>query len=119
MTAIREHRDLATDEERAVREINAGLYAGSFAVMREAVATLAPNNAQGELYLTDIVAFVARAGRRIATVELGADALAGVNDRDQLAQVERTLHDRLLRSWRLAGVTIRDGFVQTEYAVLD
>jgi bifunctional UDP-N-acetylglucosamine pyrophosphorylase/glucosamine-1-phosphate N-acetyltransferase len=109
VSEIREHRDLATDEERAVREINAGVYAASLAVMREAVGTLSPDNAQGELYLTDIVSFTAKAGRRIAAVELGADALAGVNDRDQLAQVEHTLHQRLLRSWRLAGVTIREG----------
>jgi bifunctional UDP-N-acetylglucosamine pyrophosphorylase/glucosamine-1-phosphate N-acetyltransferase len=107
--AIREHRDLATDEERSVREINAGVYVGSFTVMRDAVRALSPDNAQGELYLTDAVAHVARSGRPIATVELGADALAGVNDRDQLAQVEHMLHERLLRSWRVAGVTIREG----------
>jgi bifunctional UDP-N-acetylglucosamine pyrophosphorylase/glucosamine-1-phosphate N-acetyltransferase len=109
VTEIREHRDLATDEERSVREINAGVYAASFAVMREAVKALSPDNAQGELYLTDTVAHVARSGQRVATVELGADALAGVNDREQLAQVEHVLHERLLRSWRVAGVTIREG----------
>jgi bifunctional UDP-N-acetylglucosamine pyrophosphorylase/glucosamine-1-phosphate N-acetyltransferase len=109
VTEIREHRDLATDEESSVREINAGVYVASFAVMREAVAALSPENAQRELYLTDAVALVARSGRPIATVELGADALAGVNDRDQLAQVEHTLHERLVRSWRVAGVTIREG----------
>jgi bifunctional UDP-N-acetylglucosamine pyrophosphorylase / glucosamine-1-phosphate N-acetyltransferase len=109
VTEIREHRDLADDEQRAVREINAGVYVGSLPVLRQAVATLQPNNAQGELYLTDIVAFAALAGQPIATVELGPDALAGVNDRDQLAQVDRMMHERIVRAWRLAGVTIRDG----------
>jgi bifunctional UDP-N-acetylglucosamine pyrophosphorylase/glucosamine-1-phosphate N-acetyltransferase len=106
---IREHRDLRSDEERAVREINAGIYVAEAGLMREAIASLTPDNAQGELYLTDVVAFTARAGKRIATVTLGEDVLAGVNDRDQLAQVDRTMHARILRRWRTSGVTIRDG----------
>lgn len=109
IVAIREHRDLASDEERAVREINAGIYAVDTGLLREALAALKPNNAQGELYLTDIVAFAGAAGRGIATVELGEDVLAGVNDREQLAQVDRTMQARILRGWRTAGVTVRDG----------
>jgi bifunctional UDP-N-acetylglucosamine pyrophosphorylase / glucosamine-1-phosphate N-acetyltransferase len=108
VVAIREHRDLASDEERAVHEINAGIYAVDVGLLREALAALAPNNAQGELYLTDVVAFASAGGRRIATIELGEDVLAGVNDREQLAQVDRTMQARILRGWRTAGVTIRD-----------
>jgi bifunctional UDP-N-acetylglucosamine pyrophosphorylase/glucosamine-1-phosphate N-acetyltransferase len=106
---VREHRDLRNDEERAVREINAGIYAASVAFLREALATLEPNNVQGELYLTDAVAFAANANERIVTVQLGADVLAGVNDREQLAQVDRVLHARIVRRWRLHGATVRDG----------
>jgi bifunctional UDP-N-acetylglucosamine pyrophosphorylase/glucosamine-1-phosphate N-acetyltransferase len=106
---VREQRDLRDESERAVREINAGIYAAEVALLRDGLATLTPNNAQGELYLTDIVAFASNAGQPIATVELGADVLAGVNDRDQLAQVERTMLSRIARRWRLAGATIRDG----------
>ena len=106
---IREHRDLQTDDERAVREINAGFYAASAALFRDALATLGPNNAQGEVYLTDVVAFVARQGGRIEAVLLGADVLAGVNDREQLAGVSASLHARLVRKWRLEGATISDG----------
>jgi bifunctional UDP-N-acetylglucosamine pyrophosphorylase/glucosamine-1-phosphate N-acetyltransferase len=106
---IREHRDLRDDEERGVREINAGIYAANLAPLREALATLVPNNAQGELYLTDVVAFAANAGERVATVELGADVLVGINDREQLAHVDRTMRARIVRHWRLAGVTVRDG----------
>jgi bifunctional UDP-N-acetylglucosamine pyrophosphorylase/glucosamine-1-phosphate N-acetyltransferase len=109
VVAIREHRDLATDEERAVREINAGIYAVEIGLLREALSALSPNNAQGELYLTDVVAFAAQRGDRIATVELGEDVLAGVNDRAQLAQVDRTMQARILRGWRTSGVTVRDG----------
>jgi bifunctional UDP-N-acetylglucosamine pyrophosphorylase/glucosamine-1-phosphate N-acetyltransferase len=109
VVAIREHRDLENDEQRGIREINAGIYALDATLLREAIAALEPNNAQGELYLTDIVSFAAKKGRRIATVELGEDVLAGVNDREQLAQVDRTMQARILRSWRTSGVTIRDG----------
>jgi len=106
---IREQRDLKSDEERAVREINAGIYAADTALLREALAALTPNNAQGELYLTDIVSFTNKAGRPIATVQLGEEVLAGVNDRDQLAQVDRIMQARIVRRWRTAGVTVRDG----------
>jgi bifunctional UDP-N-acetylglucosamine pyrophosphorylase/glucosamine-1-phosphate N-acetyltransferase len=106
---IREHRDLRSDGERAVSEINAGIYAANVVLLREAVGTLAPDNAQEELYLTDIVAFASNASERIGTVSLGADVLAGINDRDQLAQVEDAMHRRLVRAWRLAGATVRDG----------
>jgi bifunctional UDP-N-acetylglucosamine pyrophosphorylase / glucosamine-1-phosphate N-acetyltransferase len=106
---IREHRDLTDDAERAVREINAGIYATTVAFLHEALATLAPDNSQGELYLTDIVAFARNATEQIATVQLGAEVLAGVNDREQLAQVDRVLQERIVRGWRLEGATVRDG----------
>ena len=109
VTLVREERDLRSEAERAVREINAGIYAANVALFREALATLTPNNAQGELYLTDVVAFASGAGEGITTVRLGADVLAGVNDRDQLASVERTMQARLVRAWRMAGATVRDG----------
>jgi bifunctional UDP-N-acetylglucosamine pyrophosphorylase / glucosamine-1-phosphate N-acetyltransferase len=106
---IREDRDLYDDAERAVREINAGIYAADLALLRDALATLAPNNAQGELYLTDIVAFASQAGKRLVTVELGADVLTGVNDREQLEQVDRMMQTRIVAHWRRAGATVREG----------
>ncbi len=106
---IREHRDLRSDGERAVREINAGIYVARAAFLRAALATLRPDNAQGELYLTDIVTVASRAGEPVATVTLGEDVLAGVNDREQLAQVEETMHAAIVRRCRLAGATVRDG----------
>jgi bifunctional UDP-N-acetylglucosamine pyrophosphorylase/glucosamine-1-phosphate N-acetyltransferase len=107
---IREHRDLRGEDERAIREINAGLYAANVTLLKEAVSNLVPNNVQGELYLTDIAAFASNAGEKIATVALGAaDVLAGINDREQLAQVEGAMQARLVRGWRLAGATVREG----------
>jgi bifunctional UDP-N-acetylglucosamine pyrophosphorylase/glucosamine-1-phosphate N-acetyltransferase len=106
---IREDRDLRSNEERAVGEINAGLYVAAAPWLRTALAALAPNNAQGELYLTDVVAHASRGGNTVATAALSADVLAGVNDRQQLADVEQTMHERLVRKWRTAGATLRDG----------
>jgi bifunctional UDP-N-acetylglucosamine pyrophosphorylase/glucosamine-1-phosphate N-acetyltransferase len=106
---VREQRDLQTDAQRAVREINAGIYAASVGVLREALASLTPNNAQGELYLTDVVAFASNSGERVAGVTLPDDVLAGVNDREQLAQVEARLQRRIVADWRRAGATVREG----------
>ena len=106
---IREERDLRSDDERAVREINPGIYASSVGVLREALESLTSENAQGELYLTDVVSFASNAGERVATVPLDASVLSGVNDRDQLARVESAMHERIARRWRLAGCTVRDG----------
>jgi bifunctional UDP-N-acetylglucosamine pyrophosphorylase/glucosamine-1-phosphate N-acetyltransferase len=106
---IREQRDLRTDAERAVREINPGIYAAGVALIREGLASLQPNNAQGELYLTDLVAHARGAGERIVAVTSRAEVLAGVNDRHQLAEAERAMVERIAKKWRVAGVTVRDG----------
>ncbi len=106
---IREERDLRGDDERSVREINAGVYAARAGLLREALAGLVANNAQGELYLTDVVAFIGKAGECIETVERPADVLSGVNDREQLARIEHVMRARIVRSWRLAGATVREG----------
>jgi bifunctional UDP-N-acetylglucosamine pyrophosphorylase/glucosamine-1-phosphate N-acetyltransferase len=116
---IREHRDLRGDDERAIREINAGIYAANVVLLREALAALVPNNAQGELYLPDVVAFANNAGERIATVERSAEVLAGVNDREQLARLERTMYARIARHWRLVGATVRDGALVDAAVVLE
>jgi bifunctional UDP-N-acetylglucosamine pyrophosphorylase/glucosamine-1-phosphate N-acetyltransferase len=106
---IREQRDLRTDSERAVREINPGIYAAGVALIREGLAGLQPNNAQGELYLTDLVAHARGAGERIVAVPSRAEVLAGVNDRHQLADADRAMVERIAKKWRVAGVTVRDG----------
>jgi bifunctional UDP-N-acetylglucosamine pyrophosphorylase/glucosamine-1-phosphate N-acetyltransferase len=106
---VREQRDLRGAHEQHIREINAGIYAANVALLLEALETIVPSNAQEELYLPDVIAFATNASERVATVALGADVLVGVNDREQLSQVEETMHARILRAWRLAGVTVRSG----------
>jgi bifunctional UDP-N-acetylglucosamine pyrophosphorylase/glucosamine-1-phosphate N-acetyltransferase len=106
---IREHKDLRTEAERAVREINPGIYASDAAWLREVVRTLEPNNAQKELYLTDIVALARKAGRDVTSVSSRSEVLLGVNDRVQLVEAERRMHARIADHWRREGVTVREG----------
>ncbi len=106
---IREQRDLRDDRERAVCEINPGIYAANVALVQAGLASLRPNNAQGELYLTDIVSYARGANERIVAVTSRAEVLGGVNDRQQLAEADRAMIERIARKWRVAGVTVRDG----------
>jgi bifunctional UDP-N-acetylglucosamine pyrophosphorylase/glucosamine-1-phosphate N-acetyltransferase len=109
IAGIREQKDLASDKERAIREINPGIYAAPRSAMERALAGLTPNNAQGEYYLTDIVAAFVREGRHVAAVPSRAEVLLGVNDRSQLADAEARLYARIAHEHRLAGVTVRAG----------
>jgi len=106
---VREQRDLKSDAERAIKEWNPGIYAASRALFDEALASLEPNNAQGEYYLTDIVAYAAKKGRRVVGVPSRSEVMDGVNDRQQLAELERAMMERILEKHRVAGCTIRDG----------
>ena len=106
---IREQKDLKSDEERAIKEWNPGIYAASVAFMKEALGSLKPNNAQGEYYLTDIVAFALQKGLRVVGVPSNPAVMDGINDRAQLAKGERAMMERLLEKHRVAGVTVRDG----------
>jgi bifunctional UDP-N-acetylglucosamine pyrophosphorylase/glucosamine-1-phosphate N-acetyltransferase len=105
LQAVREHRD-ASAAERAIREVNPGVYAARADFLREAVAKLTPNNDQGELYLTDVVG-IAAALAPIRTTSADAATLAGINDRAQLAALEGELHARIADAHRRAGATIR------------
>jgi bifunctional UDP-N-acetylglucosamine pyrophosphorylase/glucosamine-1-phosphate N-acetyltransferase len=109
--AVVEERD-ATTAQRRVRECNAGLYCFDPAALwpaLEALAREAPRNAQGEIYLTDVVARLVRAGRRVEGVRV-ADPLEveGVNDRRQLAALEAVVRRRTLDALMAAGVTVLD-----------
>ena len=104
---IVEHKD-ATSEERAIREVNAGLYAFDAATLFRLLPKLGNANAQGEVYLTDLVALAAEEGLRLGWMTADAGLLTGVNDRWQLAEAEAALRQKILRRHALAGVTLRD-----------
>ncbi len=105
---IVEQKD-ATDAEAAVHEINAGMYVFRAAVLREHLAAVGVDNAQGEKYLTDVPALVRRAGDKVAaSVAADVSVSYGVNDRAQLSEVARVLNARTVRRWQLAGASILD-----------
>ncbi|HET9079214.1 MAG TPA: bifunctional UDP-N-acetylglucosamine diphosphorylase/glucosamine-1-phosphate N-acetyltransferase GlmU [Trebonia sp.] len=105
---IVEERD-ATAAERAIDEFNSGCYAFDGALLTDAVKRVTTDNSQHEEYLTDVVEILRGDGHAVGTTGAADPAeIRGVNDRVQLAEVRRTLNDRILRKWMLAGVTIID-----------
>jgi bifunctional UDP-N-acetylglucosamine pyrophosphorylase/glucosamine-1-phosphate N-acetyltransferase len=103
---IIEARD-ANPEELAVRRVNAGLYALPAPDVFDYLRRLTPNNAQGELYLTDAVTNAAADGRAVRPLVLAdPDEALGINDRAELAKLHRLLLDRHLKALMLSGVTI-------------
>ena len=107
VVGVVEHRD-ATAAERRVTEVNAGMYVLDRAVVQPLVAALGSDNAQGERYLTDVVAQLAAAGEGAHAVLAPAAEVAGVNDRLQLTEAAAVLRGRHLRALLLAGVSVVD-----------
>ena len=108
VAGIVEQKD-ATAEQQAIDEINSGIYAFDGALLREALARVGTDNAQGEKYLTDVLGIARGLGRTVAAFE--TDDLwqtEGVNDRVQLARMGAELNRRLCEKWMRAGVTIID-----------
>lgn len=106
--AIVEHKD-ATPEQREIREINSSVFVFDAAVLRRGLAGLGTDNAQGEVYLTDVVASARAEGGAVRAV-LSDDPMLveGVNDRVQLATLGAELNRRVLTEWMQAGVTVVD-----------
>ena len=106
--AIVEERD-ATDEQRAIREVNAGVYVANAATLRRVLTGLGTSNAQGEQYLTDALAPLVDGGAPTAAVRADdPDDVLGCNDRRELAERRRTLNDRVLDDLMRSGVTVVD-----------
>jgi bifunctional UDP-N-acetylglucosamine pyrophosphorylase/glucosamine-1-phosphate N-acetyltransferase len=106
--AIVEEGD-ATEEERAIRELNSSTYVFDAAELWGALDELKPDNVQGELYLTDTVRALVEAGKPVATHKSeDPEAPAGVNTRAELAGAAAVLRDRINERHMLAGATIVD-----------
>ena len=105
---IVEHRD-ASDDERAIAEINAGIYAFEAGALAPALARLSTGNAQGEYYLTDVLGTLVEEGRAVGVVchDEPAEVL-GINTRVELAGSAAVLRRRILDRLMLSGVTIVD-----------
>lgn len=108
VTAIVEQAD-ATESQREIREVNAGVYAFDIAALRSALGRLGSDNAQHELYLTDVIGIVRGDGDVVHARHVDDAALvAGVNDRVQLSELAGELNRRLVAAHQRAGVTVVD-----------
>ena len=106
--AIVEEAD-ATPQQRAIREINAGVYAFDVAALRSALHRLSSDNAQHEHYLTDVIAILRADGQVVHAKHVDDAALvAGVNDRVQLSEIGKELNRRIVAAHQRAGVTVID-----------
>jgi bifunctional UDP-N-acetylglucosamine pyrophosphorylase/glucosamine-1-phosphate N-acetyltransferase len=108
VTAIVEHKD-ADEEQRAITEINVGMYVFDGMLLADALKRVTTDNANGEEYLTDVVGILRADGHRAGAYK-AADWVEtqGVNDRVQLANARRQLNDRVLEAHMRDGVTIVD-----------
>ncbi|MGO4588768.1 bifunctional UDP-N-acetylglucosamine diphosphorylase/glucosamine-1-phosphate N-acetyltransferase GlmU [Paenarthrobacter sp. 2TAF44] len=108
VTGIREHKD-ASEAEHTILEVNSGIYAFDAAVLRNALKQVTTDNAQGEMYLTDVLGLARDAGGRVAAV-VTQDRwqVEGANDRIQLSALGAELNRRIIESWMRAGVTVVD-----------
>ena len=105
---IVEHRD-ASEEERLIDEMNTSIYVFRRSLLAPALRRITPENAQGELYVTDVVAVLAEAGHPVVSlVAADSDETQGVNDRAQLAVAEAELRRRTNERWMREGVGIVD-----------
>lgn len=108
VTEIVEHKD-ASPSQRAIREINSGVFAFDGRLLTEALGKLRPDNSQGEEYLTDVLSILREAGHRVgASIARDHREILGINNRVQLAEARRLLNQRLLERAMLSGVTIVD-----------
>ena len=106
--AIVEERD-ATEAQRSIREINAGVYVGDAAALRRTLAALEDDNDQGEQYVTDVLGLLVAEGAPVGGVAADdADDVLGCNDQRELAARRRMLNDRVLDGLLRAGVTVVD-----------
>nr|PZN06046.1 MAG: bifunctional UDP-N-acetylglucosamine diphosphorylase/glucosamine-1-phosphate N-acetyltransferase GlmU [Bacillota bacterium] len=113
--AIREEKD-ASPEERAIDEINSGIYCFNREKVFNALEQVNNDNVQGEYYLTDVVEILNRQGEKVLAFEAqDPDEVQGVNDRNQLAQAQAIMQKRIIRSLMARGVT----FLNPDTCVVD
>jgi bifunctional UDP-N-acetylglucosamine pyrophosphorylase/glucosamine-1-phosphate N-acetyltransferase len=99
----------ASPSQQAITEVNAGVYAFDIAALRSALSRLRSDNAQQELYLTDVIAIMRSDGDIVRAQHVDDSALvAGINDRVQLAELGAELNRRIVFAHQRAGVTVVD-----------
>jgi bifunctional UDP-N-acetylglucosamine pyrophosphorylase/glucosamine-1-phosphate N-acetyltransferase len=108
--AIVEHKD-ATEQQRQITEVNTGIIAANNQHLKAWLAQLSNNNAQGEYYLTDIVALAVKDGHQVAAeVTNDESSVEGVNSKTDLSGLERVYQMRYATALMNAGATLQDPF---------
>ena len=108
--AIVEHKD-ATEQQRQITEVNTGIIAANNQHLKAWLAQLSNNNAQGEYYLTDIVALAVKDGHQVAAeVTNDESSVEGVNSKTDLSGLERVYQMRYATALMNAGATLHDPF---------
>ncbi|MGW9550361.1 bifunctional UDP-N-acetylglucosamine diphosphorylase/glucosamine-1-phosphate N-acetyltransferase GlmU [Citricoccus zhacaiensis] len=108
VAGIVEHKD-ATDAQRQINEVNSGIYAFDGAVLNTALSQVTTDNAQGEMYLTDVLQIARAAGGRVAAVTTTDQwQVEGANDRVQLQALGAEMNRRTLQRHMRAGTSIQD-----------
>ena len=108
MTRIVEERD-ASPTQRQIKEINSGIYAFDLAPLFDALRSIASQNAQGEFYLTDLIAIYRRRKLPVETLLIeDAQEIRGINSRSELAEVSRLVRQKKNEELMAAGVTFID-----------
>ncbi|MFC4242027.1 bifunctional UDP-N-acetylglucosamine diphosphorylase/glucosamine-1-phosphate N-acetyltransferase GlmU [Gryllotalpicola reticulitermitis] len=108
LVRIVEHKD-ASPVERAIDEINSGVYVFGVNALRDKLAHLTTANSQGEKYLPDVIAALHDAGMDVSAVPTPDSwKVEGINDRAQLSEAAARLNALIVRGWQLAGVTVQD-----------
>lgn len=108
LSAIVEERE-CTKEQREIREVNPSYYCFDSKRLFESLDKIKPDNAKGEYYLTDAIAFLRKSGDGVSAIHaIGADEAVGINSRFDLAEVGRAMQDRIQVALMANGVTIID-----------
>ncbi|MBB71785.1 MAG: UDP-N-acetylglucosamine diphosphorylase/glucosamine-1-phosphate N-acetyltransferase [Legionellales bacterium] len=108
VTGIIEHAD-ASDAQRQINEINTGIMAAPVKLLKQWLSQVDNNNAQGEYYLTDVPAIAIKAGHPVTSALATCPTeVLGINDRQQLARLERYYQQREVTKLLLNGASVRD-----------
>jgi bifunctional UDP-N-acetylglucosamine pyrophosphorylase/glucosamine-1-phosphate N-acetyltransferase len=108
ITRIVEEKD-ASDSQKKLREVNAGVYVTAAPFLFAALSAVNDHNRQGEYYLPDIVEIAVNQGKTVANVQVDdAREMMGINTREDLAGMEKSLQEEINRKWMAQGVTLKD-----------
>jgi bifunctional UDP-N-acetylglucosamine pyrophosphorylase/glucosamine-1-phosphate N-acetyltransferase len=105
---IVEEKD-ASDLQKQIREVNAGIYVVAAPFLFSALSRVDDQNRQREYYLPDIVAIALRENRTVANLQVDDPReMMGINTREELARMEKSLQEEINRKWMAQGVTLKD-----------